>query len=217
MKLFQRAKDDNQATNTALVGERVEIMIRGVGRTSGKVKEVDEGFVVIDLIVKVDDAAQLGEPDAVLEYTAIRGLYKQRGTARFDVNGAETVRFVGGPEPELVQRRDFVRVDVNFPVNVFLKDGWAMEFDAMNLSGNGILLAPPSGKAKQLQIGMLVSLKVPLYDGQGGIEVRGTVVREAGRGAMGIRFDHIAEADQERLVRYVARQEREQRRRMGEL
>jgi c-di-GMP-binding flagellar brake protein YcgR len=153
----------------------------------------------------------------VLEYTALRGLYKQRGVARFDVNGDEAVRFVGGTEPELIQRREFVRVDVNIPVSVWLKDGWPMEFDAMNLSGSGILLAPPSGKAKQLTIGMFLSLKIPLYDEKPAIEVRGSVVREAGRGAMGVRFDHISEADQERLVRYVARQEREQRRRMGEL
>jgi c-di-GMP-binding flagellar brake protein YcgR len=43
--------------------------------------------------------------------------------------------------------------------------------------------------------------------------VRGTTVREAQKGAVGIRFDHISEVDQERLTHYVARQEREQRKR----
>jgi c-di-GMP-binding flagellar brake protein YcgR len=60
---------------------------------------------------------------------------------------------------------------------------------------------------------MFVWLKIPLYDGKDRIDVRGSVVREAARGSMGIRFDHISESDQERLAHFVARQEREQRKR----
>jgi hypothetical protein len=217
MKLFGRANAEERPGNAVTPKQRVEIKIRGVGRTSGNVKKVEDQSVVIELVVNVAaDAASLAESDAVLEYTALRGLYRQKGVARFDVNGAGSVRFVGQEEPELVQRRDFVRVDVNIPVTVTLKDNpWPIEFDALNLSGNGALLSPPQGGVGRLRIGLFAWLRIPLYDGKDPIEVRGTVVREAGRGAMGIRFDHINEGDQERLVRYLAREERQQRTRSG--
>ena len=217
MKLFGRANAEARYGNAVMPQQRVEIKIRGVGRTSGNVEEVDDESVVIALVVDAGaHAASVDEADAVLEYTALRGLYRQKGLVRFNVNGTGSVRFVGQEEPELVQRREFVRVDVNTPVTVSMKDSpWPTEFDALNLSGNGVLLAPPKGGTGRLRVGMFVWLHIPLYDGEDPIEVRGTVVREAGRGAMGIRFDHISESHQERLARFVARQEREQRKRSG--
>ena len=113
-----------------------------------------------------------------------------------------------------MQRREFVRVEVNIPVSVSLKDApWPTDFDAVNLSANGVLLAAPSAGVIRLGLGMFAWMKIPLYDGRDAIDVRGTVVREAQRGAVGVRFDHVNEADQERLVRFVMKQEREQRKR----
>jgi hypothetical protein len=216
MKLFARTKEDDcQKGNVVVKNQRVEIKIRGVGRTSGTAEEVDGGSIVIALVVTATaEAVALEQPDAVLEYTTVRGLYRRRGYATFDVNGGGKVRFIGQDEPELVQRRDFVRVDVNIPVAVsFKNDPLSSEYDALNLSANGILLAPPGGAGVGMQLGMFLWMKVPLYDGKDPVEVRGTTVRNAPKGATGVRFDHISEGDQERLARYVARQEREQRRR----
>jgi c-di-GMP-binding flagellar brake protein YcgR len=64
-----------------------------------------------------------------------------------------------------------------------------------------------------LQLGVFIWLQIPLHDGKDPVEVRGTTVRNAPKGAIGVRFDHISESDQERLAHYVARQEREQRKR----
>jgi c-di-GMP-binding flagellar brake protein YcgR len=215
MKLFGRANAQDPRPGRVAPKQRVDIKIRGVGRTSGHVQAVDDDSIVIGLVVRATaEAAALDEPDAVLEYTLQRGLYRQKGTARFDVDGTAGVRFVPETEPELVQRRDFVRVDVNTPVTVTIKDSpWPTEFDALNLSGNGLLLSPPQGGVGRLRIGMFVWVRIPLYDGQEPIEARGTVVRDAGGGTMGVRFDHISERHQERLVHYVAREERRQRKR----
>jgi hypothetical protein len=213
MKLFGRAKDgDSQQGNAVIEAQRVDIKIRGVGRTSGTVEEIDGESVVIALVAGASSDVTGGDPpDAVLEYTALRGLYRQKGSANFDVSGGTRVRFVAAEEPELVQRRDFVRVDVNLPVAVSLKhDPYPVQYDALNLSGNGVLLAPPSGRAP-IKIGSFVWMKISLYDGKDPIEVRGTAVRQGQKGAVGVRFDYIGEGDQERLARYVARQEREQR------
>jgi hypothetical protein len=216
MKLFGRTKAADDGNHAAIVtNQRVELKIRGVGRTSGQVEAIDEGSVLIALVVPASqEALALEEPDAILEYTTLRGLYRLKGHTIFNGGGPGKVRFVGQGEPELVQRRDFVRVDVNMPVEVTLKDNpWPAQFDALNLSGNGILLAAPAVGVMTLKLGVFVWLQIPLYDGRDPIKVRGTAVREAQKGSVGIRFDHIGESDQERLVRYVARQERQQRNR----
>jgi hypothetical protein len=216
MKLFGRTKAADDGNVGAIVAnQRVELKIRGVGRTSGQVAEIDGDSVLIALVVPAGpDALALVEPDAILEYTTLRGLYRQKGHTTFNGGGPGKVRFVGQGEPELVQRRDFVRVDVNMPVEVTLKDNpWPAQFDALNLSANGILLAAPAVGVMTLKLGIFVWLKIPLYDGKDPIAVRGTAVREGQKGSVGIRFDHISERDQERLVRHVARQEREQRNR----
>jgi hypothetical protein len=215
VKLFTRIKDDGQKANSVAKGDRVEIKIRGVGRTSGTVDSIDGESVVIALVVTATaDAMALEQPDAVLEFTTLRGLFRQKGHANFDVNGGGKVRFVAEEEPERVQRRDFVRVEVNFPVSVaFKNDPRPMEYDAINLSANGILLACPPGFGVAMQVGVFLWMHIPLYDGKDPVEVRGTAVRTAGKGAVGVRFDHISEKDQERLAHYVARQEREQRKR----
>ena len=213
MKLFGRAKTAEQPGTGVAKHQRVEIKIRGVGRTSGLVKDIDEDALLVSLVVPATpDAMALEAPDAILEFTTLRGLHRQKGFASYP--NADTLRFVGQEEPEFVQRREFVRVDVNIPVSVSLKDApWPADFDALNLSANGVLLAAPSAGVVTLKLGMFVWMKIPLYDGKGEIDVRGTVVREAQKGAVGIRFDHINEGDQERLAHFVARQEREQRKR----
>jgi PilZ domain len=218
MKLFGGTKRGEERNGSALTAnQRVEIKIRGVGRTSGQVAELDAESALIALVVApAPDAVALQEPDAILEYTTLRGLYRQKGHARFNGDGDATLRFVGREEPELVQRREFVRVDVNIPVDVTLQGNpWPATFDALNLSANGILLAAPAAGVMTLRLGMFVWLKIPLYDGKDPIEVRGTAVREGRKGSVGIRFDHIAERDQERLARYVARQERRERSKGG--
>lgn len=216
MKLFGRTKTDEDRGGSELTtNQRVELKIRGVGRTSGVVEEIEDDGVVIALVVPANaDAMALEAPDAVLEYPTLRGLYRQKGYATYNRQDGDKVRFVGREEPQLMQRREFVRVAVNMSVDVSLKDKpWPMSFDAINLSANGILLGAPSAGVLTLQLGMFLWMKVPLYDGKDAISVRGTVVREAHKGSVGVRFDHISESDQERLVRFVMRQEREQRKR----
>src|SRR6185312_15842040 len=213
MKLFGRTDTEEDQRQPGLnKTQRVELKIRGVGRTSGLVEEIEGDSVLVALVVPASqEALSLEAPDAILEYTTLRGLYRQKGYASYNGYKGEKVRFVGHDEPELMQRREFVRVDVNMPVDVSLKEApWPASFDALNLSANGVLLAAPTAGATRLCLGTFLWMKIPLYDGKDAISVRGTVVREAQKGAVGIRFDHISEGDQERLVRYVMKREREQ-------
>jgi hypothetical protein len=198
-------------------GQRVALTIRGLGSTSGNVEALMDNSVVITLVVDPgNEATVLGDPDAVLEYPAHRGLYRQEGFARFDVGGGSgAVRFVSRDEPKLVQRRDFARVDVKIPVEVTVQDSMKFVADTLNVSANGLLLETSLFGTDRLKLGTFVWLSIPLDDEEqpqeGPIEARGTAVRDTGNGSVGIRFDHIAEKHQERLVRFVFRKEVEQR------
>ena len=211
-KLFGKSEPEEPKAPIPEVDQRVDVMIRGLGRTGGKVQEVTPEAVVVGLLVDPTRGEQPpSQPEAVLEFTGTRGLYRQKGSATFDVNGGTKIRFIGSTEPELMQRREFVRVPVNIAVSVSLQSGgFPLECDAVNLSGNGILLGSPHG-GRPLEVGTPVWLKISLYDGEGPIGPSGMVVRDGGKGMRGVRFDHIGERDQERLVRFVMRQEREQR------
>ena len=213
-KLFGKSQPEEQKVGAPEVDQRVDIMIRGLGRAGGTVEEITDESVIIGLIFDPTKGEQPPtEPEAIIEFTGLRGLYRQKGSARFDVDGGKKVRFLWAEEPELMQRREFVRVPVNMSVSVSLKSGgFPLECDVINLSGSGILLGSPQS-GRSLDVGTLVWLGIPLYDGQEPISPRGMVVRDAGKGLRGVRFDHIGERDQERLVRFVMRQEREQRKR----
>jgi hypothetical protein len=211
-KLFGKSEPEAPKAAGPEVDQRVDMLIRGLGRTGGTVREVTPESLTIALIVDPTKGEQPpSEPEAIMEFTGVRGLYRQKGSARFDMNGGTEVHFLPATEPELMQRRQFARVAVNIPVNVSLQSGgFPLECDALNLSGNGILLAS-SGTSGSLEVGTPVWLSIRLYDKEGSISAQGMVVRDAGKGARGVRFDHIGERDQERLVRFVMRQEREQR------
>lgn len=202
------------STNAVMPGQRVDLRISGFGSTSGNVEVLDDNSLVISLVVDPGDAIDgLGDPDAVLEYPAVRGLYRQEGFARFDGCASSSVRFVSNEPARLVQRRDFARVDVQMPVTVTLKDTIPATYETLNVSANGLLLGPPPPGTPSLKLGMFAWLKMDLDDEEGEpIEARGTAVREAGNGSVGIRFDHITETHQERVVRFVLRAELEQRR-----
>jgi PilZ domain-containing protein len=201
------------SNNAVTPGQRVELKIRGLGSTSGNVEALAENAMVIALVVDPGDtAAALGDPDATLEFPAVRGIYRQEGFARFEGVPRGAVQFISKEEPTLVQRRDFARVDMRVPVRVTLEGSPAEIYETLNVSANGLLLAPPPLGAKPLKLGMFAWLKMDLGDDDGYVEARGTAVREAGNGAVGIRYDHISEAHQEQLARFVFRQELEQRR-----
>jgi PilZ domain len=203
-------------------GQRVDLQIRGLGSTSGNVEMLMDNSVVITLVVDPgSDAAVLADPDAVLEYPAVRGLYRQEGFARFDTGESSSVRFISNEEPRLVQRRDFARVEARIPVDVTVQDSMRFIADTINVSANGLLLATSLFGTDRLKLGTFVWLSIPLDDPEqeleGPIEARGTAVRDTGNGGVGIRFDHIVEKHQERLVRFVFKKEVEQRRKGQEL
>jgi c-di-GMP-binding flagellar brake protein YcgR len=152
---------------------------------------------------------QLEYSDVVIEYTAVRGLYRRNGTGRFDVGGVDTMRFLPVGEAELIQRRGFARVDVGVPVSVSVDDVTPpVTLESLDLSGSGARLCPPAPGEGDLDIGRMVWLEISISEGDEPIQARGTVLRDLDDGSKGVHFDYIPDNDRDRLVRFLFERQR---------
>jgi c-di-GMP-binding flagellar brake protein YcgR len=117
------------------------------------------------------------------------------------------VSFTPSGEPAREQRRDFFRLTVDLTVSATLGSGETeVELHVVNLSANGLLVDRPLADAGTLW------LSIPIADGMPPIAPRGAVVRDAEGGTQGVRFDYISDEDQDRLVRFVMREQVRMRR-----
>ena len=88
-----------------------------------------------------------------------------------------------------------MRAPVARPV-VVRRDAGEQRTFALDVSTGGLLVAGPS----DLAIGELIELQL---DCDGPLRARAQVVRDAPNGMKGLRFDGLAEADRDRLERFV--------------
>ncbi|HEX6459510.1 MAG TPA: PilZ domain-containing protein [Thermoleophilaceae bacterium] len=186
-------------------GQEVTVWIRGLGRTGGEVVVISGRSAEIALAVDPrfgDDT--IDTADAVVEHTAPRGLYRQTGSVWFGARNH--VSFTPSQEASLVQRRDYVRLPLHLTVGATLQGAAAeRELVAIDVSASGLLLGRTADAP--LEEGNTVWLSIQLDDGMPPIAPRGTVVRGAEEGTRGVRFDYITDDDQERLARFVLREQ----------
>jgi PilZ domain-containing protein len=193
-------------------GDHVRVNIPALGDVSGQVEEVrDDGVVIALYFEGRRSPAMLENPDSCIEYTTARGLFRQKGSANFDLGGVDIVRFVPAQDAEISQRRGFARVDVHVRVMVTLDENMpALEFQSINISGSGVLLAAAPAGVADLVLGTPVWLSITLSedDEEEPIQARGTVLRDTGMGSRGVHFDFINDKHRERLVRFLFEQQR---------
>jgi hypothetical protein len=201
-----RGRGNDPSAPAVEPGWEVTVWIRGLGRTAGTVDSVTHDAAEITLAVDPrfgDDS--IGEVGAVVEHTGPRGLYCQPGEISFEPGGMR-VSFTPAGQADLVQRREFVRLPVTLTVNATLgKDNTRVELHVVDLSASGLLARQPA--EAPLDEGATLWLSLPLDDGLPPIAPRGSVVRGAEAGTHGVRFDYIAESDQDRLARFVMREQ----------
>ncbi|HXD57724.1 MAG TPA: PilZ domain-containing protein [Thermoleophilaceae bacterium] len=190
-------------------GQHVRLTVAELGSISGQVIEVADQNLVVALFLNetrvVPDRIEYG--DVVLEYTAVRGLYRRRGDGRFDVGGVDTMRFLPVADPELIQRRGFARVDVEVPVSVSVDDvSPPLLVDSIDLSGSGARIQPAA--SDYLDLGRMVWLEISISGADEPIQARGTVLRELEDGSKGVHFDYIPEHHRDRLVRFLFERQR---------
>ena len=189
-------------------GQHVRLTIAELGAVSGQVVEVAADHLVIALFLTGRVTPnQLDYPGVMLEYTAVRGLYRRRGEGRFDVGGVDTVRFIPSAGAELIQRRGFARVEVSVPVSVSVDDVTPpLLVESIDLSGSGALLRDP--EEGELEVGRMVWLEISISEDDEPIQARGTALRQLEDGSKGVHFDYIPDDHRDRLVRFLFERQR---------
>jgi PilZ domain len=150
----------------------------------------------VTLVLAVAPADRVDATTAVVEYLSPTGIHRIQG-ALAPATGDPAVLRLARHGEEVVQRRDWARVDAVVPVDV----GPAATV-TRNLSGGGALIHDPIG----VPVGTRVRLRLHL-DGAA-ITAAGVVMRETTDGARGIALTDIADGDRERLVRFVTERQR---------
>jgi hypothetical protein len=162
---------------------------------------------VLTLVLMLDDSRQL-EADRVeplsLEYASPHGLVRFQGRAVLE--GHDLVSFQVADEPEVVQRRDFVRIDAVQPVVLVADDGRPLvETHALDISGGGMLLTGP----ENLGLGQVVRFTLRL-DAEGlSVQGRAKVIRAGEQGRRALVFEQISAADRQRLIHFIFDRQRD--------
>ena len=147
----------------------------------------------------------LAEKPVSVEFTNTRGVCRIAGTAHV-AGGELALRVDATGTIELIQRRDYVRVEAFVPVTYQPAgtDGWTATAYTLDVSGGGFQIAAAEG----LRLGDMMSFTLELGEGEDPVTAVAGVVREGGDGAFGMRFVEILERDRQRLVRWVFTRER---------
>ena len=157
-----------------------------------------EQEVVLVVLTEIAEPPVGEESDATLEYTSVRGIIRLHGEAVFQ--DASLVHFRAEGEPEVIQRRQFVRVHAAREVTI---DSPPLHnprcSQTVDISGGGMLL---SG-AGHLRIGDMVRFEIRFGENEPSAEGVGCVVRIDSGGRCGLRFEAIDEVSRQRLIRYV--------------
>jgi hypothetical protein len=161
--------------------------------------------VRIVVVLATPPAESLQGRHGVLEYTTPRGMHRVEGRLQVDPARPEVVAMRPERPPEIVQRREWVRVDAVVPAVVHLVDAQRSErTTTLNVSGNGVLLGGPRG----LPIGTAVVVEMTIAPGEPPLRMEGTVARLTGHGEPAIHAEDIDDDDHRRLLRFVTERER---------
>ncbi len=151
------------------------------------------------LVLHVDPGTTLDKPDdeLLLESITSRGLVRLRGT--IERIGEDLARFSVFTEPELIQRREFVRVTA--PQRVRLDDlcGVIVNAHSLNVSGGGMLVTARRAfePDAELQFSLGLGAEEPPLQGVG------QIVRCSQDNELGFVFTQISPQDRDRLIGFV--------------
>ncbi len=192
-------------------GENVTLSTGLGGRIPARVLERSENSLLIAVTVptRAFSAGQLEQLE--LEYNSARGRMRVQGVfAMEDPEDPELVRLIEASQVELVQVRDYVRVDVARPVVIYAAGaGGQLQTFTVDLSGGGFQLAGPD----LLQVGEELRFRLSLGADEEPVSGTGLVVRITPQGRRGVRFETISDLDRRRIVRYLFEVQRDERRR----
>lgn len=162
--------------------------------------ERDRELMVV--LLSVPEEPLHGTP-LLVAYSSPHGLVRFRGRAV--LQRRDLLRFPLQELPEVVQRREFVRVGAVQPVVLISEeDGSALDGLAIEVSGGGMLLTCP----ETVELDASVGFSLHLGDGSDPISGRGRIVRVEDGGRRAMVFDEISSADRQRLIHFIFERQR---------
>ena len=188
-------------------GQHVTLLIGDMAGLEARIEEISEEFAIIGLFKPPEPPLEdIGPIQGIIEATGPRGLTRLVGTLRQQGREIDAARLDFDQGPEVIQRRQFVRIEATTTVTVTRDDGTTSKTYTHNLSGAGVLLDGPD----DLQMDELVKLDIDVGQDEVPIHARGRMVRETREGFKGIRIEMIEEGDRERLIHFVFERQRSQ-------
>jgi hypothetical protein len=188
-------------------GQEIWLIAPTGASISARASHVDADATVVEFLMNQSDAAsELANGSVAIQYVTRRGVCRIDGVAH-RTKEAGTLRVDHTGQVELIQRREFVRIDAMIPVTYLPlgTGGWTAETTTINVSGGGFMISGREG----LRMDEVCTFTLEL-DGEreaGPLECDGQVVRETA-GGLGISITVIDEDERERLIRWVFARER---------
>ena len=189
------------------VGQNVYVMTPAGAAINASVHDVSGDVLDLELYSGMRDPMERLAGQAVsVQFASRRGICRVDGQANRSKRGITAMHFEATSKVQIVQRRDYVRVDVALPVTYepMGASGWTAETNTLNISAGGFLLSEPEG----LRLGEQMHFTIDLGGEEEPLVVWGEAVRETSGGALGIQFLQLSDKDRERLVRWVFARER---------
>jgi len=192
-------------------GETVTLNVHGGGRIPARVMERSEDSVLVAITVPTRPLSRSQLAELELEYNSARGRMRLVGSFDLpDPADTEVIRLLEVRKLEVVQVRDFVRVEAARPVTVWAGAiGGQLESFTVDLSGGGFQLAGPD----TLPVGEELRFRLSLGAEEEPVCGSGRVVRITPQGRRGIQFESISDLDRRRIVRYLFELQRGERKR----
>jgi c-di-GMP-binding flagellar brake protein YcgR len=187
--------------------QHVDLVLDAGSRITARVETIDDDSLVLGLFREPD--VRLAGLDAMIEFIDHRGIHRMRGQLESQGRERDAIRIVPSGEVELIQRREYVRVDAHAAIDVTFEDRPDVQpigTTTVNVSASGLLLAGPS----ILQMGELIGIALDVGEDEP-VRCKCRVVRETQEGFKGVHISEIHEDEQERLIRYVFQMQREAR------
>ena len=206
-----RAQDTGKGIALPQRSDAVIVRTGGGGRMPAKVIARGPAELTVAILVPIKPFTAGELERLVIEYLTPRGRVRLRGTAIVDDPKEPDLLRIEGPRSiEVIQEREYVRIQAARPVVVYV-GGHRHEIQSytVDLSGGGFLLAGPD----TLKAGDELRFQLNLGEGVLPIAGGGRVVRIDSRGRLAVAFEEISELDRRRLVRFIFECQRSERRR----
>jgi len=193
-------------------GQHVRLLIGDLPSLEARIEELADDHAIVGLFKPPEPPLEdIGPIQGIIEATGPRGLTRLVGTLRQNGREIDAARLEFDQGPEVIQRRQFVRIETTTTVALTREDGSTHKTFTLNLSGAGMLLGGPD----DLEMDEAVKVDIDVGGDEPPIHARGRVVRQTAENHKGVRIEIIEEGDRERLIHFVFERQRSQPRVKG--